>query len=134
VEKEKLNILTHKKQSKAIGIFSLISFTLIISTIIAVSASVISVYYYHKNYAFKIIAVDLAGFVESQKESFVSGKVDENWLIRKKEELTNYLKKLPQNTLLLTSDVVLSDYPVDKSIPVIKFNTETQRWVITYVE
>ena len=72
--------------------------------------------------------------IESQKKSFVSGKVDEKWLIRKREELTGYLKKVPESTVILTSDVVLSNYPVKNSIPVIKFNSETERWVITYVE
>ena len=134
MEEQKINLSTHKKESKERGLFSVIFLTLIISSISALSASVISVYYYHKNYAFKVISVDLAGFVESRKESFVLGEVNEQWLIRKKEELTRILKRLPENTLLLTSDVVLSDYPIDNNIPVIRFNSSADKWLITYVE
>lgn len=126
--------LTSKMQTKGIGFTTTIILILLISFIATIVFSGIFIYYYHKKYALKIIAVDLAGFVESQKESFVSGKVNEKWLTEKREELTQYLKKVPENTLLLTSDVVLSDYPDDNNIPVIKFNPETDKWVIMYVE
>ena len=130
MEEEHVKTSINQKQSKGMGLLSVIFITFLISG----ATAIISLYYYHKNYALKVISVDIAGFVESQKESFVSGKVDEKWIIRKREELTHYLKKIPQNTLLITSDVVLSDYPVDNNIPAIRFNSKTERWVITYVE
>lgn len=131
LEEQKRNLLTHKNGR---GVISIILLTLIISGITSASASIVSLYYYHKNYSLKVIAVDLAGFIESQKESYVKGSVDDKWLSQKRKELTDYLARVPENTIILTSDVVLSDYPADNSIPVIQFNAETERWIITYAE
>lgn len=99
----------------------------LIVLITALISSAVSMYVYHRYFAVKLITVDLIDFYSKQKDRYVEGKVDNEWLKKKTDELAEKLRSYPKNTVFLTSDVVLRDYPKKGSIPTIVFRGD--KWI-----
>ncbi len=85
----------------------------VISLVISATVSVGSIYYYNKNYAQKVIAVNFNSFVQEQSKEFMQGKITKDEFTKNLQRGVNFVKNQPKNTMVLTGESVLRGNIID---------------------
>jgi hypothetical protein len=75
--------------------------------LISLLTSIGSVWTYDRYYAQKVVAVDLNGFLDVQKEAFVRGAIDEKELERRIDHLERTVNAIPSRYAVILGDVVV---------------------------
>ena len=81
---------------------------LILCTVISIGSSIVSVTVYHKVFAVKIVAAETSGFLEQARSDFLNKKITQKELEQRIENVFGMIRQQPENTVVLSSDVVLS--------------------------
>lgn len=81
--------------------------TIIISFVVSVLVCFGSLYYYHKHYAPKIIAVNLNAYLKKQERAYVSGLITKQQLQQRINRVVSVIKSQPKNATVLTGNCVL---------------------------
>ena len=84
--------------------------TLILSAIVSISV----VWLYHKNYATRVVAIDMKPYVEEQKKLFLEGKIDEKELKKNFSKLERVVSSLPRNKIAIMKEVVVANAEIIK--------------------
>jgi hypothetical protein len=75
--------------------------------LVSLLTSVGSVWTYDRYHAQKVVAVDLKGFLDAQKEAFIRGAIDEKELERRMDHLERTVDAIPSRYAVILGDVVV---------------------------
>lgn len=75
--------------------------------LVSLSVSIGSVLAYDRYFAQKVVAVDIKGFLDVQKEEFLRGAIDEKELERRMDRLEKVVDAIPSRYAVLMGDVVI---------------------------
>lgn len=81
--------------------------TVALCLLISVASSAISIWWYDRKYATKIVSVDLKGYLEKQTADFVAGKATQEDIQKGLLQIGDLVKKVSPNTAVITSDVAV---------------------------
>jgi len=79
----------------------------LIAALIGSIASTVAVGLYDRFYAQKVIAVDLKGFIQRQRDMLVEGKVDDQGLRDSFDRMEAAFDRIPANHVVILKEVVL---------------------------
>ncbi len=80
---------------------------ILISFIVSLITCIGTLYYYHRHYEPRIIAVNLNSFLKKQERAFVNGQITKQQLQERINEAVSFIKSQPKNTVVLTGNCVL---------------------------
>ncbi|KPK35777.1 MAG: hypothetical protein AMK70_04690 [Nitrospira bacterium SG8_35_1] len=80
---------------------------IIINTAVSAMIVIVGLLLYHKNYAVKVYALDLKGFIAAQQQMLIEGKLDNKGIDEHFKILDKKMKEKGENAVILTSDVVI---------------------------
>jgi len=92
--------------------------TLLLSAIIALFVSLIvasgTVYLYDQHFAQKVVAIDLNGFLQQQKDDYLTGEITEKDMDRRMDELETFVDQIPKHHPVILGEVVVRNIEVLK--------------------
>lgn len=74
---------------------------------ISLASSAAAVFIYDRYFATRIVAVDIKGFIATQRDLFVQGKIDDGQLKRNIESLEKAIENIPSNEVVIMGDAVV---------------------------
>lgn len=77
--------------------------------IISLLISVLSVFFYDRFFAQKIIAVDMKGYIAKQRDLYMEGKLSDEQFRANVDRLEDAVKGIPSNRVAIMGDVVLKN-------------------------
>jgi len=77
--------------------------------VISVLISILSVFFYDRFYAQKIIAVDMKGYIAKQRDLYMEGKLTDEQFRANVDKLEEAIKSIPSNRVAIMGDVVLKN-------------------------
>lgn len=86
----------------------------IISLIVSLAVVTGAIYLYDENFAQKVVAVDLKSFLQEQKDDYLDGKITEEDMNRRMDELEVFVDQIPKNHSVILGDVVVRNIKVLK--------------------
>lgn len=102
--------LEKKSENGLKGIMSL----LVIIIAINVVATLAMLYVYDRYYAQKIVAVDMKGFLDEQRDQFIGKKINEKQLNENMYEMEHKIKSMPKNKVMIMGEVVIGNAEIIK--------------------
>ena len=67
-------------------------------------------YLYDRYMAPRVVAVDIKGFIERQRDLYVSGKINDKQLKANLDAMEHRIKSMPKNVVMITADVVVGEH------------------------
>ena len=67
-------------------------------------------YLYDKYMAPRVVAVDIKGFIERQRDLYVSRKINDEQLKANLDAMEHRIKSMPKNVVMITADVVVGEH------------------------
>ena len=98
------------RQGKSPGWLAMAAISLLVSML----ASVGSVYVYDRFYAQKIVAVDIKGYIATQRDLYLSGKETGKEFRANIDELAVAVKGIPKNRVAIMGDAVIKNAEIEK--------------------
>jgi len=89
-------------------------FVVCMIVVISVMSSALSVFVYDRYFATHIMAVDIKGFLATQRDRYLEGKINDEQLAKSLDYLESYVNALPKNKKIIMGDVVLRNIDVVK--------------------
>lgn len=83
----------------------LVTAFLVLGILLASSAA--SIVVYDRYFATRIVAVDIKGFIATQRDLFVQGKIDDDQLRKNIESLEKAIENIPSNEVVIMGDAVV---------------------------
>ena len=77
--------------------------------IISLLISVLSLFFYDRFFAQKIIAVDMKGYIAKQRDLYMEGKLTDEQFRANVDKLEDAVKSIPSNRVAIMGDVVLKN-------------------------
>ena len=91
---------TNKKDPGLIGFFVII----VVINLVLTSGLI---FLYDRFMAPKIVAVDIKGFVEKQRDLYIAKKINEEQLKANLDAMEKKIKSMPKNTIMISADVMV---------------------------
>lgn len=79
----------------------------VVSFFISLIVVVGGLYYYHKHYQIKIVAVNFNSFLRNQEKQFILGKITKKQFEQNLKRGVLFIKKQPKNAVVLSGRCVL---------------------------
>jgi len=86
----------------------------VISLIVSLAVAAGTIYLYDQHFAQKVVAVDLKGFLQEQKDDYLDGKITEEDVNRRMDELEAFVDQIPKHHSVILGDVVVRNIKVLK--------------------
>jgi len=86
---------------------------IVVSLVVSLIVSVGVLYYYHKHYAPKIVAVNFNSFLKKQEKLFILGRINKQQLESNLKKGLLIVKKQPKNAVVLAGKCVLRGKVID---------------------
>lgn len=86
----------------------------VISLIVSLTVAAGTVYVYDQHFAQKVVAVDLKGFLQQQKDDYLDGKITEEDVDQRMDELEAFVDQIPKHYSVILGDVVVRNIEVLK--------------------
>lgn len=67
-------------------------------------------YLYDRYMAPRVVAVDIKGFIERQRDLYVSRKINDEQLKANLDAMEHRIKSMPKNVVMITADVVVGEH------------------------
>ena len=99
---EKTNNKDNHKDMGLIGLFVII----VVINLVLTSGLI---FLYDRFIAPKIVAVDIKGFVEKQRDLYVAKKIDDEQLKANLDAMEKKIKSMPKNTIMISADVMVGE-------------------------
>lgn len=80
---------------------------IVITSLISLLISAVAVFAYDRLYAKKVVAIDIASFVEDQKKLYLEGEMTKADLESRFEGLRKVLDELPENYIVIHGTAVV---------------------------
>lgn len=74
---------------------------------ISLASSAASIVVYDRYFATRIVAVDIKGFIATQRDLFIQGKIDDDQLRKNIESLEKAIENIPSNEVVIMGDAVV---------------------------
>ncbi len=87
---------------------------LVLSLMVSILVTAGGVLAYDQYFAQKVVAVDLKGFLQQQKDEYLDGKITEDDVDRRMDELERFVDQIPKNHSVILGDVVVRNIEVLK--------------------
>ena len=97
---------TEKGLEKKSG-FKDIIVPLVIIITINITVTLAMLFFYDRYYAQKIVAIDMKGFIEEQRDQFLGKRITEEQLKANIDAMEYKIKSMPRNKIMITGDVIL---------------------------
>lgn len=97
-------------KTNGVGIPVVVSLCLFIS----LASSLTTIFAYDRFYAQKMVAVDIRGYITEQRNAYVAGKITEEQLKGKFDELERVVTSIPKNKIVMMGDAVVRNVEVVK--------------------
>lgn len=88
---------------KPAGLFGLVALCLAVSTV----TSIATLFCYDHWYAQKVVAVDIKGYIEAQRENYLAGKMSDDDLRKSFDRLEAVVTAIPKNRVVIMGDAVV---------------------------
>ncbi len=98
------------KQRKSPGWLAVAAISLLASMLVSAS----SVYVYDRFYAQKIVAVDIKGYIATQRDLYLSGKETGKEFRANIDKLAAAVKGIPKNRVAIMGDAVIKNAKIEK--------------------
>ena len=98
------------KKGKSSGWLAVAAISLLVSMLMSAS----SVYVYDRFYAQKIVAVDIKGYIATQRDLYLSGKETNKEFRANIDKLATVVKSIPKNRVAIMEDVVIKNAEIEK--------------------
>jgi len=86
----------------------------VISLIVSLTVAAGTVYVYDQHFAQKVVAVDLKGFLQEQKDDYLDGKITEEDVDRRMDKLEAFVDQIPKHHSVILGDVAVRNIEVLK--------------------
>lgn len=108
-----VEVLNNKDNIKTPAVFSKAA---VVSLIVAISiiSSAASVFVYDRYFATKLMAVDIKGYLGTQRDLYLAGKINDDQLAKSLDNLEMFVKALPKNRKIIMGDVAVRNIDVIK--------------------
>ena len=80
----------------------------LLCAVVSICSSVICVAAYHRYFSIRIVAADTSAYLEQVRIDYLNRRITPAELDQQIENVIAILRKQPENTIVLSSDVVLS--------------------------
>lgn len=100
---EKTNNKDNHKDMGLIGLFVII----VVINLVLTSGLI---FLYDRFIAPKIVAVDIKGFVEKQRDLYVARKINDEQLKANLDAMEKKIKSMPKNTIMISADVMVGEH------------------------
>lgn len=87
---------------------------LILCLIVSVVTCMASLAAYDRWFAQKIVAIDIKGYIEEQRDLFVQGKISSDELKKKFDRLESVVMEVPKHKVIIMGDAVVRNVEVVK--------------------
>ena len=77
--------------------------------IICVAVSALTLFAYDRFYATKVAVFDFAGYIEKTRNDVATGKIDNNQMLARLDEVKKMLDSMPSNVIVLAGDTILGN-------------------------
>lgn len=67
-------------------------------------------YLYDRYVVPRVVAVDIKGFIERQRDLYVSKKINDEQLKANLDAMEHRIKSMPKNVVMITADVVVGEH------------------------
>lgn len=81
---------------------------------IAIITSLTSLYVYDRWYVQKMVAVDIRGYITEQRNAYIAGKLTDEQLKGKFDDLERVVTSIPKNKIVIMGDAVVRNVEVVK--------------------
>ena len=98
------------KQGKSPGWLAMAAISLLVSMLVSAG----SVYVYDRFYAQKIVAVDIKGYIATQRDLYLSGKETGKEFRANIDKLAAAVKSIPKNRVAIMEDAVIRNAEIEK--------------------
>ncbi len=98
------------KQGKSPVWLAMTAISLLVSMLVSAS----SVYVYDRFYAQKIVAVDIKGYIATQRDLYLSGKETNKEFRANIDKLATVVKSIPKNRVAIMEDAVIKNAEIEK--------------------
>jgi hypothetical protein len=88
---------------KPAGLSGLLALCLAVSTV----TSIATLFCYDRWYAQKVVAVDIKGYIEAQRENYLAGKMSDDDLRKSFDRLEAVVTAIPKNRVVIMGDAVV---------------------------
>lgn len=96
---------TPKDRNKGFGLSSFFIIIVIINLVVTSGL----IYLYDRFMAPKIVAVDIKGFIEKQRNLYIANKINDEQLKANLDAMEKKIKAMPKNTIIITADVMVGE-------------------------
>ena len=98
------------KQGESPGWLAMAAISLLVSMLVSAG----SVYVYDRFYAQKIVAVDIKGYIATQRDLYLSGKETGKEFRANIDKLAAAVKSIPKNRVAIMGDAVIKNAEIEK--------------------
>ncbi|MBJ6724904.1 hypothetical protein JFN93_09315 [Geomonas sp. Red875] len=88
---------------KPAGLLGLVALCLAVSIV----TSITTLFCYDHWYAQKVVAVDIKGYIEAQRENYLAGKMSDDDLRKSFDRLEAVVTAIPKNRVVIMGDAVV---------------------------
>lgn len=81
--------------------------TALVALFVGLATATLAIGVYDRYFAQKIVAVDLKGYVQRQRDLLLAGKIDDEGIRRAFDRLETVLTEIPGNHVVILKEVVL---------------------------
>jgi hypothetical protein len=74
-----------------------------------VAVSALTLFAYDRFYATKVAVFDFAGYIEKTRNDVATGKIDNNQMLARLDEVKKMLDSMPSNVIVLAGDTILGN-------------------------
>ena len=108
--------ITPKKEAQASPkiTFQTLFLPAIIGLLVSLIVAIGTVYFYDQNFAQKVVAIDLKSFLQQQKDDYLTGKITEEDMDRRMDELETFVDQIPKHHPVILGSVVVRNIEILK--------------------
>ena len=99
-----------QRKSQSPGWLAVAAISLLVSMLVSAG----SVYVYDRFYAQKIVAVDIKGYIATQRDLYLSGKETGKEFRANIDKLAAAVKSIPKNRVAIMEDAVIKNAEIEK--------------------
>jgi len=84
-----------------------LTYLVLINLLLSIAASSAAISVYDRYFAVKVVSLDLKGYIGRLRDDYGSNKITQEQFKQRLDHLENLVGRLPENYVVLTSDVVV---------------------------
>ncbi len=107
-------VVRKEEEMKTMKVRKNVLLSLFMAVLVSIEISAISLIVYDRYFATRIVAVDIKGFIASQRDLYVQGKISDEELRQKIETLDKTIQNIPSNVVVVMGDAIVRNAKIIK--------------------